>query len=71
MIIASYNHLKQALSDFEDDALIRLVYVSNINKKSKLDPSLFEHIRSHAEDYNRKIISGVCFVIIKNTFCSV
>ncbi|SUD90702.1 BLUF domain-containing protein [Psychrobacter phenylpyruvicus] len=54
MIIASYNHLTQALSDFEDDALIRLVYVSNINKKSKLDPSLFEHIRSHAEDYNRQ-----------------
>lgn len=54
MNISSYNHLKQALSDFEDNALIRLVYVSNINKKSKLDPSLFEHIRSHAEDYNRK-----------------
>lgn len=54
MNISSYNHLKQALSHFEDNALIRLVYVSNINKKSKLDPSLFEHIRSHAEDYNRK-----------------
>ena len=54
MNISSYNHLKQALSQFEDNALIRLVYVSNINKKSKLDPSLFEHIRSHAEDYNRK-----------------
>ena len=54
MIISSYNHLKKALNDFEDDSLIRLVYVSNISKKSKLDPSLFEHIRSHAEDYNRK-----------------
>ena len=54
MIISSYNHLKKALNDFEDDSLIRLVYVSNISKKSKLDSSLFEHIRSHAEDYNRK-----------------
>lgn len=54
MIISSYNHLKKALNDFEDDSLIRLVYVSNISKKSKLDPSLFEHIRSHAENYNRK-----------------
>ena len=52
--ISSYNHLEKALDDLNDTTLIRLVYVSNIRKSSKSDPNLFDHIRTHAEDYNRK-----------------
>lgn len=52
--ISSYKHLEKALEDLNDTTLIRLVYVSNIRKSSKSDPHLFDHIRTHAEDYNRQ-----------------
>lgn len=54
MMISSYDHLKKAMNEFNDTTLIRLVYVSNISKQALSDPLLFEHIRTHSEDYNRK-----------------
>ncbi|PNK61748.1 blue light sensor protein [Psychrobacter sp. FDAARGOS_221] len=53
-MISNKNQLTKALVNVADHELIRLVYVSKISKATRSDPLLFEHIRLHAEDYNRK-----------------
>lgn len=53
-MVSNVTELTKAMGSYADDTLIRLVYVSNISKQGKSDPDLFNHIRSHAENYNRK-----------------
>ncbi|WP_296406016.1 BLUF domain-containing protein, partial [Psychrobacter sp.] len=53
MKIKNYKNLVKALENEKDNALIRLVYVSNIIVDNKSAPLLFDHIRSHSEKYNR------------------
>ncbi len=54
VMISNDSQLTKALANVEDHKLIRLVYVSKISRSSQLDLLLFDHIRAHAEDYNRQ-----------------
>ncbi|PNK60199.1 BLUF domain-containing protein [Psychrobacter sp. FDAARGOS_221] len=53
------NRLKQ----IEDDALIRMVYVSSLSLKNRFQPKVFKTIQSDARDYNKQhgITGTLCY----------
>ncbi len=59
MNIASYDMLERSMKDTPADSLIRLIYVSEINTT---ESSVFEHIQSHSEVFNKKnnIVGFLC-----------
>lgn len=52
-----------ALSKIEDDALIRLVYVSSLTLKSRFRPSIFQTVEQDARCYNQQngITGTLCY----------
>ncbi|MBU5617272.1 BLUF domain-containing protein [Psychrobacter sp. TAE2020] len=50
MSIASYDMLDESMKDVLSDSLIRLIYISGLNTTSD---SVFKHIQSHSESFNK------------------
>ncbi len=50
MNIASYEMLEGSMRGISSDSLIRLIYISGLNTTSD---SVFKHIQSHSESYNK------------------
>lgn len=50
MNIINHELLEGSMSDISSDSLIRLIYVSKVNTTKN---SVFEHIQSHSESFNR------------------
>ncbi len=59
MKIESHRGLEESMEDVPSSSLVRLIYVSKVNT---LDRSVFEHIQSHSDVYNKdnKISGFLC-----------
>ena len=59
----SHQYAADALGSIEKDALIRLVYVSKITIKSRLQPSVFDDIEEVANTFNKEndITGTLCY----------
>jgi len=59
MKIESHRRLEKSMKGVPSNSLVRLIYVSKVNT---LDRSVFEHIQSHSDVYNRdnKISGFLC-----------